>query len=40
MGIAEFGRVIGHESRVAMLQALMGGKALSASELAWHAGVD
>ena len=39
MGIAEFGRVIGHESRVAMLQALMGGKALSASELAWHAGV-
>ncbi len=39
MGIAEFGRVIGHESRVAMLQALMGGIALSASELAWHAGV-
>ena len=39
MGIAEFGRVIGHESRVAMLQALMGGVALSASELAWHAGV-
>ncbi len=39
MSIAEFGRVIGHESRVAMLQALMGGKALSASELAWHAGV-
>ena len=39
MEIAEFGRVIGHESRVAMLQALMGGKALSASELAWHASV-
>ncbi len=39
MNIAEFGRVIGHESRVAMLQALMGGVALSASELAWHAGV-
>ncbi len=39
MSIAEFGRVIGHESRVAMLQALMGGIALSASELAWHAGV-
>lgn len=39
MDIAEFGRVIGHESRVAMLQALMGGIALSASELAWHAGV-
>ncbi len=39
MGIAEFGRVIGNESRAAMLQALMGGKALSASELAWHAGV-
>ena len=39
MSIAEFGRVIGHESRVAMLQALMGGVALSASELAWHAGV-
>ena len=39
MSIAEFGRVIGHKSRVAMLQALMGGKALSASELAWHASV-
>ena len=39
MSIAEFGRAIGHKSRVAMLQALMGGKALSASELAWHAGV-
>lgn len=39
MSIAEFGRAIGHESRVAMLQALMGGKALSASELAWYAGV-
>lgn len=39
MSIAEFGRVIGHESRAAMLQALMGGIALSASELAWHAGV-
>ncbi len=39
MSIADFGRVIGHESRVAMLQALMGGVALSASELAWHAGV-
>lgn len=39
MDIAKFGRVIGHESRVAILQALMGGKALSASELAWHAGV-
>ncbi len=36
-GLAEFGRAIGHKSRVAMLQALMGGKALSASELSWHA---
>ena len=39
MSLAEFGRAIGHESRVAMLEALMGGKALSASELAWRAGV-
>ena len=39
MGIAEFERVIGHESRMVMLQALIGGVALSASELAWHAGV-
>ena len=39
MGLVEFGRAIGHKSRVAMLQALMGGKALSASELSWHAGV-
>ena len=38
-GLAEFGRAIGHRSRVAMLQALMGGKALSATELAWHADV-
>ncbi len=39
MDITEFGQVIGHKSRVAMLHALMGGKALPASELAWHAGV-
>ncbi len=39
MGLAEFGRAIGHESRVAMLHALMGGRALSATELAWHAGI-
>ncbi len=39
MDLAEFGRAIGHKSRVAMLQALMGGKALSASELSWHADV-
>ncbi|MDE0111018.1 MAG: metalloregulator ArsR/SmtB family transcription factor [Albidovulum sp.] len=39
MSLAEFGRAIGHESREAMLEALMGGQALSASELAWRAGV-
>ena len=39
MSLAEFGRAIGHESRVAMLHALMGGRALSATELAWHAGI-
>ena len=39
MDLVTFGRAIGHKSRVAMLQALMGGQALSASELAWHAGV-
>ena len=37
--LAEFGRAIGHRSRIAILQALMGGKALSATELAWHADV-
>lgn len=39
MSLAEFGRAIGHKSRVAMLHALMGGKALSATELAWHANI-
>lgn len=39
MSLAEFGRAIGHESRVVMLHALMGGKALSATELAWHANI-
>ncbi len=37
--LAEFGRAIGHRSRVAMLQALMGGRALPAKELACHAEV-
>ena len=39
MGLAEFGRVIGHASREAILEALMGGKALSATELAYRAGI-
>ena len=39
MSLEQFGRAVGQPSRAAMLQALMGGKALSATELAWHAGV-
>lgn len=39
MDLIEFGRMIGHESRVRMLLALMGGKALPAGELAYRAGV-
>ena len=39
MDLVEFGRMIGHESRVRMLLALMGGKALPAGELAYRAGV-
>ena len=39
MDLIEFGRMIGHESRVQILLALMGGKALPAGELAYRAGV-
>ncbi len=39
MGLVAFGRVIGHKSRVAILEALIGGKALSATELAYRAGI-
>ena len=39
MDLIEFGRMIGHESRVQILLALMGGKALPAGELAFRAGV-
>lgn len=39
MNLVEFGRIISHESRVSMLLALMGGKALPAGELAYRAGV-
>lgn len=39
MELAEFGRLIGQESRVSILLALMGGKALPAGELAYRAGV-
>lgn len=39
MKLVEFGRAIGHQSRVEMLQALMGGKALPAGELAYRAGI-
>ena len=39
MNLVEFGRMIGHESRVQILLALMGGKDLPAGELAYRAGV-
>ena len=39
MELTEFGRLIGQESRVSILMALMGGTALSASELAYRSGV-
>lgn len=39
MQLSEFGRMIGHESRVQILLALMGGKALPAGELAYRAGI-
>lgn len=39
MDLAEFGRIIGQESRVSILLALMGGKALPAGELAFRAGI-
>ena len=39
MDLVEFGRMIGHESRIQILLALMGGKALPAGELAFRAGV-
>lgn len=39
MDLTEFGKLIGQESRVSILLALMGGVALPASELAYRAGV-
>jgi len=39
MDLTEFGRMIGHESRLRILVALMGGKALPAGELSFRAGV-
>ena len=39
MNLIEFGRMIGHKTRVEILLALMGGKALPAGELAYRAGV-
>lgn len=39
MELVEFGRLIGHDSRVQIMLALMGGKALPAGELAYRAGV-
>ena len=37
--IAEIGALVGDSARANMLAALMGGQALTASELAWRAGV-
>jgi DNA-binding transcriptional ArsR family regulator len=37
--IAEIAALVGDTARANMLSALMGGQALTASELAWHAGV-
>lgn len=39
LSLAEIGALIGDPARANMLSALMGGQALTASELAWHAGV-
>lgn len=39
MTLAEVARLIGDPARANMLAALMGGQALTAGELAWHAGV-
>ncbi len=39
MSLVAFGQVVGHKSRAAILEALMGGKALSATELAYCAGI-
>jgi DNA-binding transcriptional ArsR family regulator len=37
--VAEIGALVGDSARANMLDALMGGQALTASELAWRAGV-
>jgi DNA-binding transcriptional ArsR family regulator len=39
ISLAELGALIGDPARANMLSALMSGQALTASELAWHAGV-
>lgn len=39
LSLAEIGALIGDPARANMLSALMDGRALTASELAWHAGV-
>jgi DNA-binding transcriptional ArsR family regulator len=39
ISIAEIGALVGDAARANMLSALMGGQALTAGELAWHAGV-
>jgi DNA-binding transcriptional ArsR family regulator len=39
VSIAEIGALVGDAARANMLSALLGGPALTASELAWHAGV-
>ncbi len=39
MSLVAFGKVVGHKSRVAILEVLMGGESLSASELAYRAGI-
>jgi DNA-binding transcriptional ArsR family regulator len=39
VSIAEVGALVGDPARASMLSALLGGQALTAGELAWHAGV-
>ena len=39
VSVAEIGALVGDTARANMLHALMGGRALTAGELAWHAGV-
>ena len=39
VSVAEIGALVGDTARATMLHALMGGRALTAGELAWHAGI-